>query len=231
METSQQPSGPVEVRSGTPYVAPFVVFLALLSIQSYIPLSQSAEYALRVVIMGAVIWAFSRKVLDFHVQQPVLSIVLGVAVFFLWIAPDALIPGYRSHWLFQNFLTGQAKGSIQSAAQFDKWALFFRSFRAIVIVSIVEELFWRAWLMRWLIDRDFWKVPLGTWSSQAFFLTALLFASEHGPYWEVGLLTGMIYNWWMIRTKSLGDLILVHAITNACLCAYVILFQKWEYWL
>ena len=60
---------------------------------------------------------------------------------------------------------------------------------------------------------------------------ALLFAAEHGPYWDVGLAAGVIFNLWMVRTKSLGDLILAHAVSNACLGAYVIAAGKWEYWL
>ena len=60
---------------------------------------------------------------------------------------------------------------------------------------------------------------------------ALLFAAEHGPYWDVGLAAGIIYNYWMVRTRSLGDLIWAHAITNAALCAYVLYTHKWEFWL
>jgi CAAX prenyl protease-like protein len=95
----------------------------------------------------------------------------------------------------------------------------------------VEELFWRGWLMRWLIAADFRSVPLGAYTAQAFWVVAVLFASEHGAYWDVGLLAGIAYNWWMLRTRSLGDLILAHAVTNACLSAYVIVARKWEYWL
>jgi hypothetical protein len=35
----------------------------------------------------------------------------------------------------------------------------------------------------------------------------------------------------MIRTKSLGDLFLAHAVANTCLSGYVIAAGKWEYWL
>jgi membrane protease YdiL (CAAX protease family) len=59
----------------------------------------------------------------------------------------------------------------------------------------------------------------------------VLFASEHGAYWDVGLAAGVAYNWWMVRTRSLGDLILAHAVTNLCLSVYVIAAGKWEYWL
>ena len=84
--------------------------------------------------------------------------------------------------------------------------------------------------MRWLINNDFQKVPLGAYSPLAFSVTALLFASEHGPYWDVGLITGVIYNLWMIRTKSLPDCILMHAVTNGILSAYVIARGQWQYW-
>jgi hypothetical protein len=33
----------------------------------------------------------------------------------------------------------------------------------------------------------------------------------------------------MIRTRNLGDCILAHAVTNACLGAYVLVFSKWQY--
>ncbi len=109
--------------------------------------------------------------------------------------------------------------------------LALRFVRAVLIVPIIEELFWRAWLPRWF-DRakDFREIPLGQYSRAAFWLTAFLFASEHGALWDVGLAAGLLYNWWMKRTRSLGDLILAHAVTNACLSVYVLTRGRWEYW-
>lgn len=84
--------------------------------------------------------------------------------------------------------------------------------------------------MRWLIHNDFHRVPLGTYAPFAFWTTAVLFAAEHGSYWDVGLLTGIIYNFWMIRTKSVANCILMHAVTNAILSGYVIAAAQWQYW-
>jgi CAAX prenyl protease-like protein len=156
---------------------------------------------------------------------------VGVAVFFLWIAPDALIPGYRSHWLFENSITGKAASSIPGGFHLSTMVLVFRTIRAVIIVPLVEELFWRGWLMRWLIKPDFEAVPLGAFRPAAFWISAVLFASEHGPYWEVGLVAGIVYNLWIVRQKRLADCILAHAVTNAALCAYVIGWGRWEYWL
>jgi CAAX prenyl protease-like protein len=153
-----------------------------------------------------------------------------VGVFALWIAPDLLIPGYRNFPLFSNAVLGHTHSSLSPAALHSAWILSWRTARAVLIVPIVEELFWRAWLMRWFINTNFRKVPLGAYAPFSFWLTAVLFASEHGPYWDVGLLTGVIYNFWMIRSKSVADCVLMHAVTNGVLSTYIIATGQWQYW-
>jgi uncharacterized protein len=213
-----------------PYIAPFAVFMALLALHSVLPLPDLADQVLRVTVMLAVLWFIARPVIDLRVNHVFGSLAIGIGVIVIWVAPDLLIPGYRHFWLFENSVTGKAATSLSTATL--SWpVLALRMFRGVIIVPIVEELFWRAWMMRWLIDNDFEKVPLGKYSAQAFWIVAILFASEHGPYWDVGLVCGIIFNWWMVRTKSLGDLIFTHAVANFALSAYVIATGKWEYWL
>ncbi|MDX2150582.1 MAG: CAAX prenyl protease-related protein [Bryobacteraceae bacterium] len=214
-----------------PYVIPFAVFLAALAIFPKLGLPDRVEFPLRILLLIAVLAVFSRKVISFRVVAPVTTVMMGIAVFALWVAPDLLIPGWRQHWLFQNSILGTVSSSLSESAKSDSFVLALRTFRAVVLVPIIEELFWRAWLLRWLINPDFRKVSPGAYTAQSFWLSAVLFASEHGPYWDVGLVAGMAYNWWMYRTKSLGDLILAHAVTNACLCGFVLITGRWEYWL
>lgn len=214
-----------------PYVLPFVSFLALLMLAEHLHFLGVWEYPFRVAVLAAILWVFSRHVIDLRVRHLAASLGIGAAVFVIWVGPDLLFPGYRQHWLFQNAITGGFKETLAQDLRSSPIALTFRIIRAVVIVAIVEELFWRAWLMRWLINQDFRAVPLGAYSTQAMWIVALLFASEHGPYWDVGLVTGLIYNWWMVRTKSLGDCILAHAVTNGILSAYVLISGRWEYWM
>lgn len=213
------------------YVVPFIVFLVFLALQRANPLPAVIEGPLRLILLSAVLYVFSRRVIDLHATALAPSTLVGIAVFILWILPDLIFPQYRQHWLFQNAVTGQLSSSLQAADQLDPVVLGSRSLRAVVLVPIIEELFWRAWLMRWLISPKFERVRLGTYQAQAFWITAVMFASEHGPFWDVGLIAGIVYNWWMVRTRSLGDCILAHAVTNACLCGYVIATHRWEYWL
>ncbi|MGA3186533.1 MAG: CAAX prenyl protease-related protein [Bryobacteraceae bacterium] len=212
-------------------MAPFAVFMGLLALHSVIPLPDLADQILRVTVMTAVLWFIARPVIDLRVRHLALTLAIGAGVFVVWVAPDLLIPGYRHFRLFDNAVTGHASSSLSTSAPLSWPVLGLRMIRAVVIVPIVEELFWRAWLMRWLIDNDFKKIPLGKYTAFSFWVVAVLFASEHGPFWDVGLAAGIIYNWWMVRTRSLGDLILAHAVTNFILSAYVIAAGKWEYWL
>ncbi|HEV8196112.1 MAG TPA: CAAX prenyl protease-related protein [Gemmatimonadales bacterium] len=214
-----------------PYVAPFATFILLLGLGSWLPADLPGPSVLRLAILLLVLWVFSRGVIAWTAPNWIKSVALGVVVFLLWIAPDVLFPGWRGHWLFANGLTGRAEGPLSPAAQHDALVLGLRTVRAVILVPIVEELFWRGWLPRWLEDmKDFQRVPLGTYTRFAFWSTAVLFAAEHGAMWDVGLAAGILYNWWMKQTKNLGDLILAHAVTNACLSAYVIIAGRWEYW-
>ncbi|MGZ8491129.1 MAG: CAAX prenyl protease-related protein [Gemmatirosa sp.] len=215
------------------WVGPFAVFMAWLALDGQLPLEQPVKEIVRdLVILGSILF-FSRRVLSEHARRAPhwkTSIVLGIAVCALWVGPDLLVPGWRSSPIFQNGITGTLKTSI-APAELTPLMLVLRTARAALLVPILEELFWRGWLPRWLQDTRFQRVPLGTFTTFAFWATAALFAAEHGPYWEVGLLCGIIYNWWMQRTRSLGDLILVHATTNLALSLFVIATGRWTFWM
>jgi uncharacterized protein len=213
------------------YSGPFLVFIALLALAPYTALPHRIQLLLWVIIPGAAIALWSRNVLEFHPSRILGSVMVGVFVFAIWIAPDLLFPAWRSHWLFQNPISGTLQSSLPAEALKDPLSITLRVLRAVVIVPILEELFWRGWLMRWLISLDFERVPLGSFTGSSFFLVALFFALEHGPFWEVGFLAGAVYNWWIVRAKRLSDVILAHAITNACLCGFVLVTNRWEYWL
>jgi len=214
-----------------PWVAPFLYFILCLALLPKLGLAPRIELAVWLFSGLASVWLFSRRLLKFEASSPWASFVFGIAVFVIWIAPDALWPGWRAHWLFTNSLFGEAKAGLPPEALQDPVSLAMRIARAVLLVPVVEELFWRGWMMRWIENPDFENVPLGAWHARAFWITAVLFALEHGSYWDVGLLAGIAYNYWMVRTRNLGDLILAHAVTNACLCAWVLATGRFEYWL
>jgi CAAX prenyl protease-like protein len=213
-----------------PYVVPFGVVIALLAVHPLLPFSPLAEQVFWIAVVTAALAGVARPALDFRIRNWTGSLLLGVAVFAIWIGPDRIFPGYHSYWLFSNSVTGSVVATLPESSRGDVAVLTLRTLRAAVFVPIAEELFWRGWLMRWIISPRFKEIPLGAWSARGFWVVAVLFAVEHGALWDVGLAAGVLYNWWMLRTRSLGDLFLAHGVTNACLSAYVVLAGRWEYW-
>ena len=234
MSNNQEPSpghaSPPVASPTMAWIGPFVVFVIWLAVDSSLPVANPLKEIIRDVVLLAAIIGFSRQVIPRTAPYWLASIALGVGVFVLWVLPDTLMPNWRGFWLFQNSITGHLKTSIPPA-ELSPLMLVLRTTRAALLVPVLEELFWRGWLPRWIQDTKFESIPLGTYTRFAFWGTAVLFALEHGPYWEVGLLCGIIYNWWMRRTKSLGDLMLVHGVTNLALSLYVIYGRHWTFWM
>jgi CAAX prenyl protease-like protein len=99
----------------------------------------------------------------------------------------------------------------------------------VLVVPLIEELFWRSFLMRWLIDNDFWKVPIGKVTPMAAAVTSVLFALAH-PEWLPAVLTGALWAWLLWWTKSLSACAVSHATANLALGLYVIVTHDWKFW-
>ena len=212
------------------YIAPFFTFVGIMAVERVIPLPPQWLYSIRFFVVLGVILAVSRPYLSFRPSYPLVSMFIGVVVFGIWVGPDIAF-GYRHHWLFENPITGSAVSTLPPWLKGNIKFIILRTVSSTLLVPVLEELFWRGWMMRWLIDTRFQRVPLGKYSPFAFWVVALLFASEHGPYWEVGLAAGIIYNSWMVRTRNLADCMLAHAVTNGVLSVYVLFTGQWQYWL
>ena len=100
---------------------------------------------------------------------------------------------------------------------------------AVLVVPLMEELFWRAFLIRWLDHEDFRAVPVGVFSWSAFAITVGLFGAEHNQ-WLAGLICGALYNWLLYRTRSIAACVLAHAVSNAALAAWVLARGDWKFW-
>jgi len=217
--------------SAIAWIAPFATFVGMMGLEKVLPTVPDWSYPVRAAVVLAVLVTCSRQVIPWIPHRALASIALGIAVFLIWVGPDLLWPGMRNHWLFHNPLLGAPASTLPDHLKIHPTFLAFRVFGSVALVPVLEELFWRGWFMRWLIAPNFRNVPLGAYTPFSFWMTALLFASEHGSYWDVGLVAGAVYNWWLVRTKSLADCILAHAVTNGCLAAFVLYWNQWQYWL
>lgn len=112
------------------------------------------------------------------------------------------------------------------------WAsLAFRFARLVVVVPLLEEIFWRGFLLRYLIREDFESLPMGSASRFSFAAVTLCFALAHwGPDFWAALATGALYNLIAVRTRSLAACVIAHAVTNLLLGVYIMATGQWGFW-
>lgn len=219
-----------QIRATAAFTAPFLAYVSLMAIEQLFGLPLAIFYPLRCLVAAGLILWLSRPYFSLRPSRLIASTLVGAAVFLIWIGPDVLFH-YRHFWLFENSLFGHVGSSVPPDLKASLSFRIVRSAGCTLLVPVIEELFWRGWMMRWLIDFHFTKVKLGAYTPAAFWIVAAIFASEHGPFWEVGLAAGILYNWWMVRTHNLGDCVVAHSVTNGLLSLYVLAADQWQYWL
>jgi CAAX prenyl protease-like protein len=217
------------------YLGPFVIFMALLSAGEIVGhfgdgLSAWAlaepkywVYPLQTVLCGASLIWWWREYEFAWGRGWWLGVLIGVVTLGVWVAPQEILGAERRLGGFDLWFFGGGSAF--------KWNAAVRVLRLVVVVPLLEEIFWRGFLLRHLTHDPFDQVPFGSRSWRAFACVAVLFAVAHwGPDFWPALITGVLYNcvaWW---TRSLGACVIAHAVTNLLLGAYIFRTQQWGFW-
>ena len=157
--------------------------------------------------------------------------VVGLVVFAVWVSPQAFFGAApRSEGGFNPTLLAAVPGAEQGGTLY--WvSVTMRFLRLVAVVPVLEEIFWRAFLLRWLVREDFLSVPFGTWTPLSFGAVTVGFMLEHTrPDWPAALVTGLLYNLVAVRTRNLPACVAAHAVTNALLGGYVMYTHQWGFW-
>jgi CAAX prenyl protease-like protein len=155
------------------------------------------------------------------IADAALAIGVGVAVAIAWIALDAgwMVLGEAP----AGFAPLRADGSL------DPILLTLRLLGFVLIVPVMEELFWRSFLMRWIDRRDFLALDPRAASAMALFLSSFAFALEHRE-WLAGLLAGLAFGMIYRRSGNLRACIASHATTNLTIAGWVLATNQWRLW-
>jgi CAAX prenyl protease-like protein len=205
-----------------PFVTPLFLFMIFLSVEGYFPDRHYVLYPIKAVLVAALLAWYWRLLPPLKAAAPWRSVCVGVIGVVLWIGLDPFLVHYDQPLIGRN--------PFQLYPAQEAWVLFgFRLLGIALVVPVMEELFWRGFLMRWLIKEDFTSVPLGTYQPLSFWITTACFAAVHGSEWPLGVVVGLLYGVWFVRTKSLGDIMLAHGVTNLLLALYCLVTNDWHF--
>ncbi len=217
------------------YVVPFILYVLGTSFASQVPDRYPVAYVAVVVLVGAVTCGLlrGRRIIVPH-GRVAGAVVVGFVGIALWIGlselrleariasvlPEWLRPGERSGFNpFQELSHPLAVWGFVTV----------RLAGLAVLVPVAEELFWRGFLLRWIISPDWEDVPLGKFQVTSFVLVTLLFTLAH-PEWLAAACYCMLLNGLLYWKRDLWDCIVAHGVSNLVLGAYVLSTGTWWLW-
>jgi CAAX prenyl protease-like protein len=100
---------------------------------------------------------------------------------------------------------------------------------AALIVPVMEELFWRSFLMRWIQSPQFESVVPQRVALKAIVLSTFVFVLAH-TLWLAAIVAGLAYAWLYVRTGKLWTSVIAHAVTNGVLGVWVVATGRWAFW-
>jgi exosortase E/protease (VPEID-CTERM system) len=207
-----------------PYLAPLFVTFAVTMLTGAFSQHFDWLYPVRVLAVAATLWWFRRDYAAMSWNCSWFAVAVGAGMFGLWMALE-----FRLGNPAADSPLAQARAEGLAPAWAAAWVAF-RILGTLVTVPVAEELAFRGYLTRRLIDPDFQSVPLGRFSWFSFLVSSVVFGALHGQRWLAGTLAGLVYALTLYRRGRLADSVWAHATTNAFIALYVLVSGNGGLW-
>ncbi len=216
--------------------APFALFMLLLAARGAVPADVGFDarwlYGVSTVLVGGLLILWRARYTELArfagTGRPpatwlsvALACVAGVLMFMLWVR-------LTDPWMMLGEPTATFR-PVDDEGNLIWGLVVVRWIGASLVVPVMEELFWRSFLMRWIDNPDFEQVAPENVSLKAMVLSSLVFMLAH-TQWLGALLAGLLFAWVYRYTRSLWAAILCHAVTNGVLGVWVVFHGHWQFW-
>jgi exosortase E/protease (VPEID-CTERM system) len=202
------------------FLMPLLALLAAGSLSHAMSGRFEIFYPLRLLAGVAFLWIYrcNLTTLDWHCGWRAPAV--GIAVFFVWMI--------GAHFFTTPTPMPGVLAAMSPGAR-DAWILS-RITNSVLVVPIAEEIAYRGYLMRRMIDRDFESVSFQSVRWLPLIASALLFGLTHSALWLPGVAAGLAYGLLVIRNGRMGEAVMAHAVTNAMVGLAVIHYGQWQLW-
>jgi CAAX prenyl protease-like protein len=214
-------------------IAPFAVFMALLMLRGAMPeagywgFDPRWLYGVAVLAVASLLAWFWDEYGEFARQawpdarDVTLAVGVGLVVFALWIHLDA-------RWMTLGAPSANFE-PLTPAGAIDWPLVVVRWIGSALLVPVMEELFWRSFLMRWLEQPVFQGVDPRRVGVKAIVLSTFVFMLAH-TLWLASIVAGLAYAWLYVRSGKLWLPVIAHAVTNGALGVWVVATGAWRFW-
>ena len=163
-------------RASWAYVGPFGLFLLLQALPGAVkglPLGASQQvppwwlatpefwvYPLQTILCAGMLLYFRREypLENRRFGAVMFGVLIGLAALIIWIAPQLFFHAV------QRTTSGFDPTRLPPDSAVYYWTLALRFVRLVVVVPFLEEVFWRGFLLRYLVKENFVAVPFGTFT-------------------------------------------------------------------
>jgi uncharacterized protein len=189
---------------------PFATFMGSAMLMSTFTEFPDLWYVLKLIPMSATLVMFLPLYRKIKWRVDTLALVVGGAIGVLWIFAAAQTNDAGA--------LDKALGSIPTAL-LTGW-IMTRVFGTVFVVPIVEELFFRGYLLNRIVSYDRRFSVLGLCVSSA------LFSVLHGR-WFLAAIAALAFGLLYLRSRMISDAIVAHATSNAIIAVYAVAIQNW----
>ena len=224
-----------DLRGGAaPFVLPLALFLllgqaeAVQSLRPWYPLLYGVKL---LAVVAALAWGW-RAYPPWSGRGMAWAAAYGAGGVVLWVGVSSLDLEEPLRRLLPAMLVGGERVAADPWTEFGRWAGVLVALRVAgmaLVVPVMEEVFWRGWLTRYLIDEHFKAVPWGKLTVFSGTAVTLLFTMVH-PELLAALLWGAGMLWLYWHSRNLWACVVAHAVTNVLLAAYVLATGSWRLW-
>ncbi|MEM6820858.1 MAG: CAAX prenyl protease-related protein [Verrucomicrobiota bacterium] len=209
-----------------PYIIPLAAFFIVhLAISGLHEDAQYISYPIATMVcIFLVFYNLAKYPPLFQFKKLVPTVLVGMVAACLWIVPYTYITSVDPD------PTAGFNPEIFESKDIQICLIIIRMIGFCIMIPLVEEIFWRGFLQRYLIEEDFETVKLGSYTHLSFFATSLMIVLAHSDQWGVAIIWALLSSSWFIYTRSLGSMILLHAVTNFTLGVYIIVTKSWYFW-
>lgn len=203
------------------YLGPLLLTLALQLVTGLFIIDFDHLYPLRFVVVAFVATIVCARVKP---ARPglVWPMITGVLVFTLW------------WWLAERpdpAATAQKRQVLDAMSPFARglW-IVTRVLGSVIVVPVVEELAFRGYLLRRIVNERFETVSLEKFAPLAWVISSIAFGALHASL-VAGTIAGLLFALVAAHRGRLSDAIVAHAVANAGIAIAVLFGGHWWLWL